>query len=135
MASETLLLVDDDETVRSGLGLVLEASGYDVTLAQGVSEALSLIASRQFDVLLTDLNMPPGPGDGLTVIAAMRQAQPQTLALLMSADPRHGRTDKGAETQPDEFFIKPVHPMAVGQRIRELLDERAGRRSAPGDRR
>jgi hypothetical protein len=64
----------------------------------------------------------------MAVIAAMRQAQPQGLALLMSADPKIGQRGIGAESRPDEIFVKPVRATAVAQRIRELLDQRAGRR-------
>ena len=126
MGFERLLLVDDDETLRSGLGLVLEASGYDVTTASGVPEALYLIASQPFDVLLTDLHMPPGPGDGFTVIAAIRDTQPDALALLMSADLSIWNTDPAVLAQAHEIFAKPVRASAVAHRIRELLDQRAG---------
>jgi DNA-binding response OmpR family regulator len=126
LASERLLLVDDDETLRSGLGLVLEASGYQVTIAPGVSEALHLIASRVFDVLLTDLHMP-GPGDGFTVISAFRHSRTGGLALLMSADRDLRGTSAAVRGQADEFFLKPLRATSVAQRIRELLDQRAGR--------
>ena len=128
MASERLLLVDDDETLRSGLGLVLEASGYEVTIASGVPEGLRLIETTKFDVLLTDLHMPPGPGNGFTVIAAMRKAHPGALALLMSADATLGEAAPGTVSQADEIFLKPVRPTAVAHRIRQLLDQRTGRR-------
>lgn len=128
MASEKLLLVDDDETLRAGLGLVLEASGFEVTTASGVSEAVRLITSRPFDVLLTDLHMPPGPGDGFSVIRAVREAQPGTLALLMSADLSIWNSDLDAVAQADEVFTKPVRATAIAQRIRELLKERAARK-------
>lgn len=126
MASERLLLVDDDETLRSGLGLVLEASGYQVTTARGVSEALRLLACQSFDVLLTDLHMP-GPGDGFTVISAFRHSHPNGLALLMSADLDMGGVSTAVRSQADEFLLKPVRATSVAQRVRELLDQRAGR--------
>jgi CheY-like chemotaxis protein len=51
-----LLLVDDDEAVRTTLGAVLEHYDFSVTSASTVPEALELIGGKPFDVLLADLN-------------------------------------------------------------------------------
>jgi YesN/AraC family two-component response regulator len=48
-----------------------------------VTEALRRIATESFDVLITDLHMP-GPGDGFTVVSAMRHSQPNALTMLVS---------------------------------------------------
>ena len=70
-----ILLVDDDEVVRAALSEILEHSGFAVTSASDVVEALKRISSETYDVLVTDLHMPEA-GDGLTVISAMRHANP-----------------------------------------------------------
>jgi DNA-binding NtrC family response regulator len=62
-----VLLVDDDNAIRFSLGKILEHHGFNVSSASNVSDALRLISSDSFDVLLSDLHMP-GPGDGLTVV-------------------------------------------------------------------
>lgn len=123
MASEKLLLVDDDETLRSGLGLVLGASGFDVVSASGVAEALRHISSQHFHVLVTDLHMP-GPGDGLTVISAMRHTNPHSVTLLLSADPNLVKASAAIIGQVDEVILKPVKASLVVQRIRERLQEK-----------
>jgi len=86
MADTRVLLVDDDEVVRMSLTFVLEQSGFTVTSASNVPEALRYISSESYDVLLSDLHMP-GAGDGLTVVSAMRHANPQAVTLLLSAFP------------------------------------------------
>src|ERR1035441_9184416 len=70
-----VLLVDDDESVRDTLSMVLEHSGFEVSSAPNVNQALALIGSQSFDALVTDLHMPQ-PGDGLTVVSAMRHSNP-----------------------------------------------------------
>ena len=80
MALTKILLVDDDEVVRSTLGSLLEEHDFDVTTAGSVSEALQHISSTVFEVLLSDLHMP-GAGDGLTVVSAMRHANPQAVTI------------------------------------------------------
>ena len=66
-----ILVVDDNEQVRTTLATILGASQFRVTAAANVAEALRLINTELFDVLLCDLHMP-GAGDGFTVVSAMR---------------------------------------------------------------
>jgi CheY-like chemotaxis protein len=63
--SEHILLVDDDEAVRRTLSAVLRGSQFSVTEAANVTDALQLISTQSFEVLLCDLHMP-GVGDGFT---------------------------------------------------------------------
>src|ERR1700684_4016379 len=86
MASTTVLLVDDDEIIRVTLSKLLTHEGFEVTTAASVSEALGLINSDVYDVLLSDLHMP-GAGDGLTVVSAMRHANPKAVTMLLSSFP------------------------------------------------
>lgn len=122
MATAKLLLVDDDETVRTGLQAVLEANDFEVVPASNVNEALKLIASESFDVLLTDLHMP-GPGDGLTVASAMRHANPKAPTILISAFPDMTKAAAAIVRQADEVILKPVKASAIVETIRRRLTE------------
>ena len=84
--SHRVLLVDDDEAVRTMMSATLESKGFDVVPAASVTEALKFIATESFDVLITDLHMP-NPSDGFAVITAMRHSQPEALTLLVSGYP------------------------------------------------
>ena len=75
MANSRILLVDDNDDVRSMYQQGLESHGFQVVPASNVNQALSLIATEKFDVLLSDLHMPDA-GDGFTVVSAMRHTQP-----------------------------------------------------------
>ncbi len=86
---------------------VPELSGFEVTTAECVTEALQQISSNTFDVLISDLQMP-GAGDRLTVVSAMRHSNPRAVALLLSAFPD---VDAGAQAillQADEILVKPM---------------------------
>ena len=129
MAPVKLLLVDDDTTVRTGLGAVLEAHGYIVTTASSVMEALRHIASESFDVLLSDLHMP-GDGDGLIVAGAMRHANPKAATLLISANPDMTKATAAILRQVDEIVLKPVNAGTIVQAIRQhLVQEKPSPRS------
>ena len=107
MADTKILLVDDDEVIRLTLCKVLENSGFDVTTAETVTEALHHISSDTFDVLLSDLQMP-GAGDGLTVVSAMRHSNPRAVTLLLSAFPDVDAAAQAILLQADEILVKPM---------------------------
>ena len=115
-----LLVVDDNATLLLTLRLVLESNGFDVVLAANVNEALKYIGSQEFDVLLSDLHMPQ-PGDGLTVVSAMRHAQPEAVTLIFSAYPEMSAATKAILEQADEILVKPLSVDTLVQSIRERL--------------
>ena len=117
-----MLLVDDDETVRSGLTVVFEAHDFDVTAASGVNEALKYIANEHFDVLVTDLHMPAA-GDGLTVVSAMRHVNPDAPTIILSAYPDLGKAAAALVQQADEVVLKPVRAAAIVEVVRRAMSE------------
>ena len=122
MGPVRLLLVDDDETVLAGLGIILEANEFEVTTAGNVVEALRLITTERFDVLLTDLHMP-GPGDGLILVGAIRHANPKAVTIVLSANPDMGRATAALLDEADEVFVKPAKPVPIVQAIQRRLSE------------
>jgi DNA-binding response OmpR family regulator len=118
MALTKILLVDDDEVVRFSLGRILEESGFAVTTAANVTEALKYITSENYDVLLTDLHMP-GAGDGLTVVSAMRHANPKAVTMLLSAFPEMDAAAHAILLQADEILVKPMDVTALVDAIKQ----------------
>ncbi len=113
-----VLLVDDDSVVRTTLSSLLAVSGFQVTTAASVNEALKLICSETYDVLLSDLHMP-GAGDGLTVISAMRHANPKAVTLLLSAYPQLAAATQAIVLQADEILTKPIDMTSLVNVIRQ----------------
>jgi CheY-like chemotaxis protein len=120
MADTRVLLVDDDEVVRVSLSFVLEQSGFTVTSASNVPEALKYISSESYDVLLSDLHMP-GAGDGLTVVSAMRHANPTAVTLLLSAFPEMDAAAQAILHQADEILVKPMEVESLIQVINQRV--------------
>jgi CheY-like chemotaxis protein len=120
MASATILLVDDDEALRQTLAIVLQEHGYDVTTAASVTEALKLITAGSYDVLLSDLHMP-GRGDGLTVVSAMRHANPNAVTMLFSAFPEMDAAAQAILLQTDQILVKPMNIPALIEAIEQRL--------------
>jgi DNA-binding response OmpR family regulator len=120
MPPTRILLVDDDETVRTMMEEVLQQQGFHVTTAANVPQALKLIISNPYDVLLSDLHMP-GAGDGLTVVSAMRHANPKAVTMLLSAFPEMDAASHAILQQADQILVKPMKVAALVRAIRERL--------------
>jgi DNA-binding NtrC family response regulator len=102
-----VLLVDDDDAVREMATRTLENKGFVVVAASGVTEALKLITTEPFDVLVTDLHMP-NPADGFTVVTAMRHSQPNATTVIVSGYPDVQGAMDTIRLQADEIIMKPV---------------------------
>lgn len=119
-ASHRVLLVDDDEGVRTMMNLTLNAKGFDVVAAATVTEALKLIATESFDVLITDLHMP-NSSDGFTVVSAMRHSQPDALTLLVSGFPDVQSAMSAILLEADEIIVKPFEAGRLVDLLRDKL--------------
>jgi DNA-binding NtrC family response regulator len=77
-----ILVVDDQESMRSLLKDMLEVIGYDVMLAEGGEEALHLMEANQFDLVLTDLNMPGM--DGTALLKAIKTTRAELPVVIIT---------------------------------------------------
>src|ERR1700733_6921570 len=118
-----ILLVDDDDIVRTSLKSVLEFHEFVVTTATNVSEAINLIVTEPFDVLLTDLHMP-GAADGFTVVSAMRHKNPDAITLLFTGYPAVKEAMDAILLQADEILVKPMPIPELVELIREKVAKR-----------
>jgi DNA-binding response OmpR family regulator len=115
-----VLFVDDEEGIRVTLPLVLRSFGFSVTAAATVPEALSLIANRKFDVLIADLNIGQ-PGDGFTVVSAMRRTQPQVITFILTGYPAFETALEAIRQQVDDYLVKPTETEALVEKIKSKL--------------
>jgi CheY-like chemotaxis protein len=120
LVSRRVLLVDDDDAVRTMMGLTLEHKGFEVVYAANVTEALKLITTESFDVLITDLHMP-NPSDGFAVITAMRHLQPKALTLLVSGYPDVKSAMEAILLQADAIIVKPFETKALAELVQNKL--------------
>jgi DNA-binding response OmpR family regulator len=128
MAPSKLLFVDDEPTIRLTLPTILEREGFVVTVGATVSEALHYITTEPFDVLLTDLNIGE-PGDGFTVVSAMRRTQPNAATLILTGYPDFETAVRALREQVDDYVVKPAEIKQLVHVIREKL--RSPRRNLP----
>jgi DNA-binding response OmpR family regulator len=115
-----VLLVDDDDAIRNMMGRTLEQKGFAVVAVASVTEALRLIATERFDVLITDMHMP-NPGDGFTVVSAMRHSQPDALTLLVSGYPDVKSAMAAILLEADEIIMKPFEVGKLAELVRNKV--------------
>ena len=115
-----VLFVDDEEKLRVLWPAILSREGFEVEVASSVPEALQLITGRKFDVLVSDLNLGQ-PGDGFTVVSAMRRTQPHAVTLILTGYPAFQAALRTIHEQVDDFLIKGTDPDLLVQSIRQRL--------------
>src|SRR6202171_3068754 len=118
--SHRVLLVDDDEAGRSMMGMTLEGKVFDVVSVASVTEALKLITTESFDVLITDLHMP-NPSDGFAVVTATRHSQPDALTLLVSGYPDVKSAMDAILLEADDIIVKPFEAGKLAEMVHDKL--------------
>jgi DNA-binding NtrC family response regulator len=85
MAGERILVVDDEESMREFLSLLLRKEDYRVTATADGSEAIRLVKEINFDTVITDIKMPGV--DGLDVLSGLKEIDPGLPVIIMTAFP------------------------------------------------
>ena len=115
-----LLLVDDEPVLRATLSKILEHHDFEVVTAVNAADALRKINSGAFDVLLSDLHMPHA-GDGLTVVSAMRHANPEAVTMLFNGFPAMDAAVDAILLQADIILVKPLAVEELIHTIKQRL--------------
>jgi DNA-binding response OmpR family regulator len=125
--------VGDNDDVRAVFQEGLKTHGFEVVAAASVNEALRLISTEKFDVLLSDLHLPDA-GDGFTVVSAMRHAHPNAVTLVLSGYPALQEAMAAILLEPDEILVKPVGVTAIVETIQKKLSNPSSRMSMKKER-
>ncbi len=125
-----VLFVDDEENIRLTLPAILRMHGLHVTTCATVPEALECIQKEKFDVLLADLNIGQ-PGDGFTVVSAMRRTQPEAVTIIITGYPAFETALEAIRRQVDDYIVKPASIPALLETIEQRLQGHPPQRPHP----
>ncbi|MEE9229871.1 MAG: ATP-binding protein [Acidobacteriota bacterium] len=119
--TETILVVEDDPTVRAYVREVLTLSGYQVLQAAHTEEALRVCSSHAgpIHLLLTDVVMPGINGRRLAELVAT--LRPEAHVLFMSGYPKHATIRQGSQDESATLLQKPLAPDTLARAVREVL--------------
>jgi PAS domain S-box-containing protein len=119
----TVLIVDDDEDVRSAVGFILESLGYSIIIARDGVEALQLYSDQreQIDVVLLDWRMPGMNGD--ECFDKLREIDPDIRAVLSTGFGQEGMAQSLIEKGMQGFIRKPYRAQELAEVIANVLDD------------
>lgn len=113
-----LLIVDDDERIRTLLQKFLMRNGFLVTAARDAAHARRILAGLDFDMIVLDVMMPGE--DGLALTKSLRETL-ETPILLLTAKGETGNRIEGLEAGADDYLAKPFEPKELLLRINAIL--------------
>ena len=113
-----LLIVDDDERIRSLLQKFLMRHGFLVTAARSAEHARRILAGLDFDMIVLDVMMPGE--DGLSLCRALRETHATPILLLTAKGDTENRIE-GLEAGADDYLPKPFEPKELLLRINAIL--------------
>lgn len=127
--TETILIIEDDDAIATGLALNLKLAGRATEIARDGEEALRAAEARDFTLVLLDINLPKK--NGLEVLAALRQADNVVPVIALSA--RDSEYDKVAALRlgADDYVTKPFALAELLARIDAVLRRAQPTAAAP----
>jgi len=127
-----ILLVEDEVGQREALARSLKREGYRVRAAADGERALEALAQAPYDLVLTDLRLPGL--DGLQVLRAAKEANPETAVVLLTGFPGVESSLVAVRLGASEYLVKPVDLERLSDVVRRVLVTRARRpRPRPED--
>jgi len=121
MNKSTVLVVEDDASLREALGDTLELAGYAVKTAGDGERALDLLSDESVGMVVSDVQMRPM--DGLSLLKQVRKRFPSTPVLLMTA---YGSIDKAVSAMRDgavDYLAKPFEAELLLEKVQRHLAE------------
>ena len=124
MGSQEILIIEDDESIATGLALNLRISGYAASMVQNGRAAMDYLAQHTPDLILLDINLPEM--NGLEVMNALRQSGNTTPIIVLSA--REDEYDKVAALRlgADDYVTKPFGLAELMARVDAVLRRTGG---------
>ncbi len=122
----SVLIIDDNESMREGMAITVARMGHDVTAAAGGAEGLAVAARRRFDFVITDLNMDGT--DGLEVVRQLRAADPEAVVMVVTAFGTVETAVAAMKQGAFDFIQKPFAPDVLRAKVEKALEVAAARR-------
>ncbi len=121
MSEAEILIVEDDDALRSALTATLEKRNIHVTAAANGEEALDVLRRRHIDVVVTDVQMEPM--NGCQLLREIRQLDPAMPAILMTA---YGTVQQAVDAMrqgASDYLVKPVEANVLVDVVNRYLDD------------
>jgi DNA-binding NtrC family response regulator len=122
MSKAKVLVIDDEQIVRTSCSRALVPEGYDVKLAKNGLEGLSMIKEEGFEIILTDLKMPDM--DGIEVLKRIKEGWPSIEVIIITGYQTVDTAVKSIKLGAFDYIEKPFTPDALITAVAKALDHR-----------
>jgi DNA-binding NtrC family response regulator len=121
MGCRSILVVDDDDNVRSTLAAILSQAGYRVITAGYICDAIESLVANRIDLVLLDMKMPDMEGQAL--LTQMHLVYPKLPVMVLTGHPAMSFVDGAERFGTRGYFLKPVDPLLLLKCVNEILSE------------
>jgi PAS domain S-box-containing protein len=115
MNQETILIIDDEPSVRESLSCFFQDEGYRVVTAENGETGLEMFSKEKVDIVLTDLKMPRK--NGIEVMTAIHEQSPDTPMVVVSGAGREEDIIKALRMGAKDYITKPIQDLAMIQHV------------------
>jgi DNA-binding NtrC family response regulator len=119
MSKGKILVIDDEDIVRTSCSRTLRPEGFEVSLAKNGAEGLKLASEDTFDLVLTDLKMPDM--DGIEVLRSIKEKWPKTEVIIVTGYQTVDTAVKAIKLGAYDYIEKPFTPDALISAVTEAL--------------
>ncbi len=126
MATEKILIVDDEPEVLDVCKRILEGKGYEIKTAHDGYQAIYLAQTERFDLLLTDIKMPGITG--LDIARTIKNSDPSAICVIMTGFSTMDMVIEALKLDIDEFVMKPFTPDELSLAVGKALEKQRLRR-------
>lgn len=114
-------MIDDDKNALDGLVKILTGDGYPVSGVLSACEALSLLSKKNFDIIITDMDLPEM--GGLTLIHEIRKRDEPVSIIVVTACSSIKMAVEAMKCGADDYFTKPVNIEELESALERLWEE------------
>ncbi|HMV36171.1 MAG TPA: response regulator [Turneriella sp.] len=115
-----ILAVDDSEPMRQMVEQTLRSGGHETVLAVDGKDALEKFRAGEFDLIITDINMPVM--DGYEFTRVVREFDDQTPILALTTEGEQAKRTSGQEAGVDGWIVKPFKPAQFLAIVKQILE-------------
>jgi len=115
-----ILVIDDDESIRKVLKMILEEEGYVVDTAKSGKEAIAKSHAKFYNLALIDIRLPDMEGTGL--LTAMKETTPKMVKIIVTGYPSLQNAIEAVNKGADAYVLKPFNVVDVLNTIRDYLE-------------
>ncbi len=120
---KTALIVDDDQSVLRNFSRLLRENGFEVQAIESAREALNLVDSQSFDIVLIDFKLPDM--DGAELLERIRGRISKAIKIMITGFPTTDLENKVVDLGIDAYVVKPIKPDELLELIQKLTNEKA----------